>query len=57
MELLSKTKGADCCPQVKIIRLQDELSEANRDLIWWQSLAQVLTVSTFVLAVLVVYLV
>lgn len=57
MELLSKTKGADCCPQVKIIRLQDELVEAHQALIWWQSWAHVLAVSSLVLAGLVVYLV
>lgn len=57
MELLSKTKGADCCPQVVIIRLKDELSEAHQKLIFWQSLGHVLAFSTAVLAVLVVYLV
>ena len=57
MELLSKTKGADCCPQVVIIRLKDELSEAHQKIIWWQSLGYVLSVSTLVLGALVVYLI
>lgn len=57
MELLSKTKGVDCCPQVVIIRLKDELSEAHQKIIWWQSLGYVLSVSTLVLGALVVYLI
>lgn len=58
MELLSKTLGKrDCCPQVKIIALEEQLADARWVLDFWRSLAAALTVSTLVLAVIVVYLV
>jgi hypothetical protein len=56
MNILPQVAKGECCPQVKIIALEEALTDARWLLDFWRSLAAVLTVSVLVLAGVVWYL-